>query len=722
MTQSPQALELLGNLNDTRGQVRLRDLASRSEAAGLPQGLSPVTTFLGTPICQRDQYVGDLHLMEKEGEPEFTREDEHVAAMFAAHAASTISNSQRYEEAYRAKVELETLMDISPVAVSVFDARMGQITFVNQETRRILGALGIADEELDTFYESLRFARTDGTEIGFTDLPGTRSLQTGETVRAEEVVILQPNGDTITTLVNCAPLFSEAGEIVSLMSVSQDLTPLEDLERQRGAFLGMVSEELRAPLLSIKGSVAALRNESEPVASTESAQLLRIIDQQADLMRGQVNSLIELTQIETGSLSLVVEPTDVTGFIEEACRDYLKDHAALAIQLNVPDGAPVVMADRYRMSQVLHNFLRQAANHSNESTPVEVSASVADIHVVVSVSVDGLGATPEEPSSPFEATQSPQIFEKLTHAHFAKVAEMSTNGEGLAIAYCRGVVEAHGGRITTDINEQKGKIMLTFTLPTVEDEIKDRTPASSNVVDEPLPATADEIKILVSIEDPRLARSVRQDLFDAGYDTVAAAGMGEVEKLASLERPELIVLDIVGREEESFRILRGARQTLNLPAIVLCDRDDEEYVVRVFDMGADGYMVKPFSSSELIARINATLRRLNAGADVEGSRTYQMGDVRINFYERTVDVSGQPVPLTATEYKLLAELADSAGRVLTQSELLRSVWGAEYTGEPQLLRSYIKSLRQKLGDNARRPSYIFTAHGIGYRMARPDSL
>ena len=143
-------------------------------------------------------------------------------------------------------------------------------------------------------------------------------------------------------------------------------------------------------------------------------------------------------------------------------------------------------------------------------------------------------------------------------------------------------------------------------------------------------------------------------------------------------------------------------------------------MVRALDMGADGYMVKPFSSTELIARIKAALRRSDAGGRGTDSKTFQSGELLINFDERTVIVSGQSVQLTATEYKLLVELANGAGRVLTQDMVLERVWGPEYSGESQLLRSYIKSLRQKLGDNARAPSYIFTEHGIGYRMVKPS--
>ena len=245
------------------------------------------------------------------------------------------------------------------------------------------------------------------------------------------------------------------------------------------------------------------------------------------------------------------------------------------------------------------------------------------------------------------------------------------------------------------------------------------TSDAGDLADDQQSTLGEKTQILVSIQDPRSQRTVRQVLFDSGYASVEAPGLDELEALASSDGPALIVLDIAGREDEAFHALRGAGNPRNLPAIVLCNRSDEDYVVQAFEMGADGYMVMPFSPSDLMARIRATLRLLKANGDSDVERTYRSGDVHINFDARILSVAGQPVPMTATEYKLLAELARGAGRVLTQDMLLQRVWGPEYLGESQLLRSFIKSLRQKLSDNARKPTYIFTEHGIGYRLAEP---
>ena len=718
MKESPQGMGLLGYISSCQGPVRVKDISTHPEFLG-PSGNNPrMKTFLGMPMYHHDEHVGNLYLTEKAGGQEFTEEDEFSVSILAAQAASKISHAAKREAERRSKVELETLMDLSPVAISVFDVRAGEIIYVNQEARRIIGALDIREDDLENVFETLRFTRTDGREIPFAELAGTRALLTGETVRADEVVTHLPNGDSITTLVNCAPLFSDTGEMLSVMSVMQDITPLQEIERQKGEFLGKVSEELRTPLTTIKGSTIALRALNESQNANESVQLLRIIDQQADLMRSQLNTLIELTQIESGTLSVAIEATNLGALIERSCRDYLREHASIAIQLDVPKGLPKVTADKHRIGQVLHNCIRQAAKHSNESSPVRVSVSEVDIYVSVSVSVAGSLVATEKPLSFPVSSEVSQTLKGLSKAHNGKAAELSSQGEGLALAFCRGVIEAHGGRMMTELNEQDGSLSLTFTLQSVEEEDEVLDPPMPEFLGEPLPAPVEKTQILVSIENAKLLNLVRRVLDSAGYSAAVATSVDEIEQVAFSESPKLIIVDIVGREEECFRTLRRARSSQQLPAIVLCDRDDEEYVVRAFDMGADGYMVKPFSPTELIARIKATLRRSVAGSDASGKNTFQSGHLRIDFQGRIVTVAGEPVQLTATEYKLLSELSTSAGWVLTQDTLLERVWGTAYSGESQLLRSYIKSLRQKLGDKARNPSYIFTEHGVGYRMAK----
>jgi len=707
-------------LQQAKGPTRWADVATRFDFTGFAAVHPAAKTFLTTPIRVRDELIGSLYLVEPADGPKFTDEDQAIAAMFAAQAGSTIANARRYEEARQAREDMERLMDLCPVAVSIFDARLGKMAYMNQEARRLMATITSSGANLDEVFTTSRFTRADGRELSFEELPGTRALQSGETVIAEEIVTHYSNGSSLTQLVSSIPIFSETGDIVSVLSASQDLTPLQDQELWRAEFLTMVSEELRTPLISIKGSAAALIGAIDTATSAENMQWLSIIDRQADLMRRQINSLIELTQIETGTLSLAAQRTNIAALIERSCQEYLRDHSAVSIRCEIPDGLPAVSADEQYIGKALHNFLRDVAMRAGDSSPITVSAEVIDIYVAIAISAEVATPPPERPSLRNNVSEDPQMFEDATRAH-AKAVELATKGEGLAMGFCRGVIEAHGGRIRTKADDPDGKLTFTFTLPTVDDTEELGTPRAGETSDNQRPGPDSKTQILVSIQDPRSQRTVRQALLDSGYAAVEAAGLDEVEELASSEGPALIVLDIAGREDDAFRALRGAGNPRGLPAIVLCNRSDEEYVIHAFEMGADGYMVKPFSPSELIARIRATLRRLSAGGDTVAGRTFEAGDLRINFEDRTVSVSGQLATLTATEYKLLEELANGAGRVFTQDMLLQRVWGTEYYRDSQLLRSYIKSLRQKLGDNARKPTYIFTEHGIGYRMARSDA-
>ena len=202
-------------------------------------------SFLGTPIRHLGRQVGNLYLSDKEGGAEFTQEDEDVLVLFATQAAMAIANARRYHEEQR--------------------ARSGELLTLNREARRLAGDLSLTGRSLEELLGALTFRRADGRRISPGDLPVQQALLSGETVRAEEIVIHFPDGRTVTTLVNATPIRSDEGEVVSLVVTAQDMTPLEELGRQRAEFLGMVSHELLTPLTSIKGSAAAVLGSSAPL-------------------------------------------------------------------------------------------------------------------------------------------------------------------------------------------------------------------------------------------------------------------------------------------------------------------------------------------------------------------------------------------------------------------------------------------------------------------------
>jgi DNA-binding response OmpR family regulator len=168
-------------------------------------------------------------------------------------------------------------------------------------------------------------------------------------------------------------------------------------------------------------------------------------------------------------------------------------------------------------------------------------------------------------------------------------------------------------------------------------------------------------------------------------------------------------------------LLGSIRAFSDVPVIFLTARETRDDMVRALKMGGDDYITKPFSESELLARIEAVLRRRMMPGIAEATPTYTLDGLTINFGGRRVIVDGEEISLSATQYKLLYQLAKHAGRVLTYDQILQLVWGREYRGETELVRSMVRSLRHRLGDHARNPRYIFTIPQVGYRMPLPTT-
>ena len=718
--RQPSGLGLLGYLNEVRQPVRIADISRHPGSAGFPGIHPPIKTFLGMQIMNGEELLGNIYLAEKHGGVEFTSEDEETLVMFSSRASREITNARRYQEAQRSRTDLETLFNISPVAIAIFDMKTGKILSYNQEVLRLFGDQETVETSWEENLPRLSFSRFDGREIPPAELPIVRVYQFGETIRAEELIVRMPDGRSIPVLLNGAPIYSEQGDITAAMFAFQDMSSLADTERVRAEFLGLVGEELRMPLTTIKGSVSALSDLDSLSGQTEPQQLLRIIDQQADLMRGQINSLVELTQISTGTLLISQEAVDVSSLLNSAIAEYRSGHGGAAVDAEVPDGIPWVMADRQRIGQVLNNLLVTVARHASETARVKVVASVIDIYVAVSVSSRGPVSTAVDESRLETSRQLLQNVYGSQVRDFRRVA----GGENLALGMCKGIVEAHGGRMRVENDAQMGELSITFTLPVADGSLEETDgeslPAAFQDSDITRPFEKGTARVLLAIDDPQALTMVRRVISGAGFDPVAASNPGELGRLLQQEKPDLLIFDRSPYAGGSFRTIQGLPDSVSVPVIVLSAPGDEDGIGRAFDMGADDYIVKPFSPTELIARIKSVLRKRTDNLRTAGiSSGYAMGNVSMDYDARTLTVAGSQVALTATEYKLLYELSRNAGRILTQDELLHRVWGSEYVGEPQLLRSYVKSLRQKLGDNARNPSYIFTEHGIGYRMAKP---
>ena len=706
----PGGPEFFAYLSMIPGPLRLADLSGHTTSAGLPEiepPLGPVGTFLGAPIRHRGEQVGNLYLSDKEGGLEFTREDEATLVMFASQAAMAIANARRHRDERRARADLETLINTSPVGVLVFDAATGTPVSLNREARRIVGDLRMPGGSEEQLLDVLTLRRADGREISLEEFPVAQALSTGETVRAEEIVIGVPDGRSVTTLVNATPIRSEEGELESVVVTLQDMTPLEDLERLRAEFLGMVSHELQAPLASIRGSATTLLEDEADLDPAEMRQFHRIIEQEASRMRGLISELLDVARIETGTLPTAPGPAEVDILVDEASSRFLSGGGRNNIDIDLPPDLPRVMADRRRIVQVLGNLLSNAAGHSPDSSAIRVSAALEGVHVAVSVSDEGAGVSAE---------RLPHLFRKFSRTGGDEWGS-GIGGPGLGLAICKGIVETHGGRIWAESNGPGLGARFTFTLSAVEEaaSLPAQLPVRSGR------AGRQRTRILAVDDDPQTLRNVRNALSEAGYAVVATGDPEEALGLMEQNRAHLALLDMTLPGTDGIELMQAIVDIADVPVIFLSEYVRDDTIARAFEMGADDYIVKPFSPTELRARIQAALRRRAAPERVEPTEPYVLGDLTIDYAERRVTVAGSPVQLTATEYELLFELSAHAGRVLTHDQLLHRVWGLTASGDARVIRSHLMRLRRKLGEDAASPKYIFAEPRVGYRMAKAET-
>ena len=660
------------------GPTRLRDLPGHLAALGLPGFRLPLAvtyplSFLGVVLRYAGKSIGAIYLVDKESGPEFSAEDEETLVMFASQAALVMSNARRYGEEQRARASLETLIDTSPVGVAVFDARTGAPVSFNREARRMVDGLGDPGEPPERLLETLNVRRADGREIPLDELSMAEALSAGETVRAEQVAFSVPDGRRVTALVNATPIRSEGGEVETVVVTMQDMTDLEELERLRAEFLAMVSHELRTPLTSVKGSITTLLDPPATLNPTEMRQFFRIIDTQIDRMHVLISDLLDVARIETGTLPVSPEPTDIAVLTEEAGTAFRVGGHRHAIGIDIPPDLPWVMADRSRIIQVLSNLLANAARHSPESSTIRVSAAPGEFHVAVTVSDFGRGISAEN---------LPRLFRK-----FSRIEGEEQGGDtGLGLAVCRGIVEAHGGRIWAESGGPGLGARFTFTLPTVEESgfVSPTTRPQTSTQTSRRSAREQQVRILAVDDDPQALRYICDSLVKSGYAAIATGDPDDVPRLMEEAKPHLVLLDLMLPGVDGIDLMKDIMVASDVPVIFVSAYGQDRLIARAFEMGADDYVVKPFSPTELAARISAALRRRTAS---EPSVPYVVGDLTINYAERLVTLAGSPVDLTAIQYRLLVELSTNAGRVLTYEHLLRRVWG--FGGATPTCGSYV---------------------------------
>jgi two-component system KDP operon response regulator KdpE len=228
--------------------------------------------------------------------------------------------------------------------------------------------------------------------------------------------------------------------------------------------------------------------------------------------------------------------------------------------------------------------------------------------------------------------------------------------------------------------------------------------------------TGKQIQILVVDDEPVVGKLLRANLNSTGFKTLMAVNGTEAISVTERELPDLIVLDIMMPEMDGIEVCRRLREWSQIPIIMLSACSDLVDKVRCLKLGADDYLTKPFAKEELLARVNAVLRRTGATQATPYQASFTCENLEVNFAERRVTLAGRDVKLTPTGYNLLKELVLNADKVLTHNTLLGRIWGPEYGQEKEYLRVFINRLRKELEADPNNPRYITTVPGVGYQF------
>ena len=226
--------------------------------------------------------------------------------------------------------------------------------------------------------------------------------------------------------------------------------------------------------------------------------------------------------------------------------------------------------------------------------------------------------------------------------------------------------------------------------------------------------------ILVVDDEPHVLKLVKANLESSGYRVLTAGDGAQAVEMVERELPDLVILDLMLPKMDGYAVCRRIREFSSVPVIMLTARSAQVDLVHGYEVGADDYLTKPFSVTELLMRVQAVLRRSKWPEEIVSRQHFVAGPIEIDFAQHRVTLEGEAVKLTPTEYRLLSYLASNPNRVILHRELLRNVWGPEYGEETEYLRVYMRYLRQKLEPEPSEPRYLLTQPGAGYMLYVPD--
>ncbi len=666
------------------------------EGMSLAAGTRSIVT---TPLHGRSGPIGVLALASSTPE-HFRSADYDYYVTLGSQAGLMIENAELYETVIDERQRLQVIFEQSPEGIIFAEAESGAVVLANQAARALMGD-PLPPGALPSPAVEARLYRPSGEPLQAEQAPLSRALA-GEPSIGVEIAIEQEDGRRTPVLFNAVPLRDPAGHLRGAVAVFQDLSHFREVERLKSDFVGMVSHELRTPLTAIQGCTQALLRGPTGADPQRHREFLEIIETQSARLNELIDNLLNLSQLEAGSLRLRRAPLQPARLIRSIARQAGERLHGVTVQVELPHSLPTISADQYRVEQVLLNLLDNARKFSPASGVITVRAEAQPEVILFSVRDQGPGIPPEDRE---------RIFERFFQS--SPPVDDAARGAGLGLAICRALIEAHGGRIWADSPAGAGA-RISFTLPRGLDSMEAAEPRPLGSA---VQVAHDAAHVLVVDDEHAVRQMLEGTLRNAGYVVHAVTeGQAALEYLASAQ-PDLVVLDLMLPGQDGFTILQQLRDWSQVLVMILTASPEPDKVVRGLQLGADDYLTKPFNMNEFLARVDALLRRRSNGLEPNAPAILHHGPLLIDFARRRVEIDQQLVELTPTEYRLLTYLAQHPGQVLTHEQILKQVWGPEYGGESQYLWVHIGRLRQKIEADPKAPRMLVTERGVGYRFA-----
>jgi two-component system KDP operon response regulator KdpE len=662
--------------------------------------------LLVVPIQRGERATGVLLFVSKLGQ----RLDAYIYALgvgVAHQLAVAVENANLLVRLQNERSQMEAVLSSMHSGVCLVNDT-GQVVYCNPQLEKLLGVdrATFAGHAYGVLLEHVA-AHCGNTEKAHLDLHA--ALDGLEAFPVVDVTLPQP--ELVHLRFHFFPVRDNVGHYLGWGSIINDVTRDRAIIDQMSGVLSGISYELRLPLAAIKGFVAMLSDDRHYWTAEGQQAFLKSINESADQLGRLIENVLELSRLEAGFVWLRRRTVAIGTLIDRSvqyARCLAEDCEFVVL---VAPGLPELELDPLRIEQVLRNLLVNAIDRSPRHSKIAIQAERREQEITIGIKDRG-ASVPHE--------QLAHFFDRFFETKLAHGQRSSSTSLGLYIS--RELVMAHGGRIWATGEPEHG-VSVWLTLP-LDNTVSQNTPVKGTE-DLRKPARQPEVSVpaeravptLLLVDDDLAAlRVFKAQLELEGFRVFTAHSGQAALDMAAHQAFDLILLDLVLPDQDGFQVCEQLRSFSAVPIIMITGKAAEQDKIRGLSIGADDYLIKPFSDKELLARMRAVLRRVQTRTEAGEQVVLQFGDLAIDLVHRRVRLRDRQVNLSPFEYKLLVYLATHPGKILTHQELLTEVWGAEYRDDIEYLWVNVSRLRRKIEDTSNGPHYILTDPRIGYHF------